>query len=208
MAAPGLRVSICIGSDVFARGLMNLLLEQSTAKIEISLDRPCELAKLLKNEGVDLMILDRAYTDCIAPHLNRSLRRPRLLLVSEQYHVGARRCQLLDQACGFFPARSEEAELRELMRIVLDCPCLRPAHQTCQHCPLGSTLEPQPLPLTERELEVYSRIGHLAGPSEIAAELDVSRKTVEAHCANIKQKLGLDGSKQLLKAAIDWVEGR
>jgi DNA-binding CsgD family transcriptional regulator len=208
MTSVGLRISICIGSEVFARGLQGLLREQKSRPVEVSLDLPREVIRRLNSGALDLLILDRAYSESMAPHMNRACRRPRLLLVSEQLHAGSRRCELLDQACGFFPARSEETELRELMQIILDCPCLPPLQKSCQQCPLFSTREPRTLPLTDRESEIFALIGQLKGPSQIAAELGVSPKTVEAHCANIKEKLNLNDSKQLLKSAIDWVEGR
>jgi DNA-binding NarL/FixJ family response regulator len=202
------RISICIGSEVFARGLKGLLLEQDKKPLQVALDQPEALINRLKTGGVDLLILDRAYSGDIAPHFQRAQPRPRLLLASPQTHVGARRCQLLDQACGFFPARAEETELRELMQYILNCPFLPPTESICQRCPKASTRLPRTLPLTERESEIFEMTGHLKGASQIADELGVSPKTVEAHYANIKLKLGLDDSKQLLKAAIDWVEGR
>lgn len=202
------RISICIGSEVFARGLKGLLLEQGKRPLRVAIDPPEALIDRLKTGGVDLLILDRAYSDNIAPYFDRAQPRPRLLLASPQAHVGARRCKLLDHACGFFPAQAEADELRELMQFILDCPFLPPTQKSCRLCPKASTRLPRTLPLTERESEVFEMIGHLKGASQIAAELGVSPKTVEAHYANIKLKLGLDDSKQLLKSAIDWVEGR
>ena len=45
------------------------------------------------------------------------------------------------------------------------------------------------------------------GPSEIAAELQISVKTVESHRENIKDKLSLDSGEALLHAAMRWRDG-
>jgi DNA-binding NarL/FixJ family response regulator len=60
--------------------------------------------------------------------------------------------------------------------------------------------------LTDREIEVFRRIGHGRENRQIAEELHLSLKTVQAHCANIKQKLGLDNAAVLMREAVKWVE--
>ena len=83
-----------------------------------------------------------------------------------------------------------------------------PAKTHCKACPVFSSRQPRKLPLTQRETEIFSLIGQLYSNSEIAEVLGISIKTVEAHCSNIKTRLDLGSGKALLKAAIDWVEGR
>jgi DNA-binding NarL/FixJ family response regulator len=58
--------------------------------------------------------------------------------------------------------------------------------------------------LTDRELEVFELIGRALGTAAIAARLGVSVKTVETHRANIKTKLGIEDSTELLRHAIAW----
>ena len=41
---------------------------------------------------------------------------------------------------------------------------------------------------------------------DVAQRLNISMKTVEAHRANIKQKLGLSSSQELVRYAVCWVE--
>ncbi len=62
--------------------------------------------------------------------------------------------------------------------------------------------------LTDRELQVFEMIGRGMITRQIAADLDLSVKTVESYRANIKQKLGLKGSVELVRHAIQWVENR
>lgn len=62
--------------------------------------------------------------------------------------------------------------------------------------------------LTDRELEIFRRIGQGQENRSIAEELHLSLKTVQAHCANIKQKLGLDNATVLMREAVKWVESQ
>lgn len=60
--------------------------------------------------------------------------------------------------------------------------------------------------LTDREIEVFSLIGRALGTTEIARSLNMSVKTVEAHRANIKSKLGLRTGPELVRRAVLWAE--
>ena len=64
------------------------------------------------------------------------------------------------------------------------------------------------LELSDRELQVFAEIGTGLNSRQIAEKLALSPKTVEAHCANIKRKLKLEGSSSLLRAAIRWIDTR
>ena len=58
--------------------------------------------------------------------------------------------------------------------------------------------------LSAREREIFSLIGQGIGTRQIAANLQVSVKTVDAHRANIKRKLELKNGTQLMQVAIKW----
>ncbi len=60
--------------------------------------------------------------------------------------------------------------------------------------------------LSDRELDVFRRLGEGHPTRRIAEELNVSQKTVQAYCARIKIKLGLADSSQLARAAVRWSE--
>ena len=67
------------------------------------------------------------------------------------------------------------------------------------------TLSPVEL-LTDRELEVFNRIGQAKETKEISRRLGMSAKTVEAHRASIKRKLKLKTGPELTRHAVLWVE--
>ncbi len=60
--------------------------------------------------------------------------------------------------------------------------------------------------LSDRELEVFQFLGKGKSTSEIADELHLSLKTVQAYCVRAKEKLGLSTAAELLREAILWAE--
>jgi DNA-binding NarL/FixJ family response regulator len=60
--------------------------------------------------------------------------------------------------------------------------------------------------LSDRELEVFELIGQGLGTQKIAARLNLSVKTVEAHRMHIREKLKLKDSTELLQYAIQWAQ--
>ncbi|QHI67949.1 response regulator [Tichowtungia aerotolerans] len=62
--------------------------------------------------------------------------------------------------------------------------------------------------LTAREKEVFEGVGKGLTSKEIAEKFHLSPRTVEVHRANIKKKLQCDSAAQLLRMAVQWVEGQ
>jgi DNA-binding NarL/FixJ family response regulator len=61
--------------------------------------------------------------------------------------------------------------------------------------------------LSDRELEVFEMTGRGQATREIAERLHLSVKTVESYRARIKAKLNLSTAAELMKHAVQWVEG-
>jgi DNA-binding NarL/FixJ family response regulator len=78
---------------------------------------------------------------------------------------------------------------------------------------LGEITEPQRAPigqlanLSNRELEVFNLIGQGKSTAAIAAQLELSVKTVETYRSNIKTKLNLQDANDLVRLATSWTEG-
>jgi DNA-binding NarL/FixJ family response regulator len=58
--------------------------------------------------------------------------------------------------------------------------------------------------LSDREFEIFELLGRGISTQQISSQLHLSVKTVEAHRANIKSKLGLDTSSALISYAARW----
>ena len=55
------------------------------------------------------------------------------------------------------------------------------------------------------ELEIFSFIGRGVSVSELATELHVSVKTIEAHQMRMKEKLALHSAAELRQKAREWL---
>jgi len=60
--------------------------------------------------------------------------------------------------------------------------------------------------LSDREFEILRIMGQGKTTGEIALQLHISSKTVDAHRASIKQKLDLKSATALVSYAVRWVE--
>ena len=60
--------------------------------------------------------------------------------------------------------------------------------------------------LSEREFEILCLIGQGFGSSQIAEKLNRSIKTIEAHRANLKEKLQLKSGRDLVRFAVQMLE--
>ena len=77
----------------------------------------------------------------------------------------------------------------------------RPEHRS-SHSPSSTGIEK----LSDREMHVFNLLGSGLRNSQIAHSLNLSVKTVESHRENIKHKLGLNGSRELVERATKYVE--
>jgi DNA-binding NarL/FixJ family response regulator len=59
--------------------------------------------------------------------------------------------------------------------------------------------------LTDRELEIFDRIGKGEEVKGIARALNLSPKTIETHRAHIKEKLNLKNAREVARFAVQWV---
>jgi DNA-binding NarL/FixJ family response regulator len=62
--------------------------------------------------------------------------------------------------------------------------------------------------LSDRELEVMALIGGGKATKIIAEQMGISTRTVEAHRAHIKDKLGITDGAELVRYAVQWVESQ
>jgi DNA-binding NarL/FixJ family response regulator len=73
---------------------------------------------------------------------------------------------------------------------------------------LGNKREPSfgPGTLTDRELEIFQMLGRGFGTPQIADQLHISPRTVDAHRNNLRMKLSLPDAAAVLREAVIWVE--
>lgn len=62
---------------------------------------------------------------------------------------------------------------------------------------MSTTAPPNPATLTPRERQIVTLVANGAANKTVAAALAISKKTVEAHTANVMRKLGTRNRAQL-----------
>ena len=207
MRKRGLQLGILVNSEIFVRGLHSSLENVAPGTIHVRVLTPGMADQEIRRGLIDILILDSDLAESVKNSLDQNGTCPKVILVSERRHPGTTLPISNEKICGFFPARSPEMELRDLLNSILECHSRPPSQKCCNECSLPKTLAPRKLSLSDREKEIFQLIGQLHSTAEIADQLNISVKTVEAHCTNIKRKLKLNNSRELLKEAIHWVEG-
>lgn len=155
----------------------------------------------------DLIVLDMALARELKTLPGIHSHQPRVLLMATQRHIGIEPPFGRDCACGFVRDRSSVEHIRTMLRVIANCRDATPGSSTCGQCPVYSSLNLPRLPLSEREYQVFERIGYGEGNSDIAGDLGLSVKTVETYRDSIKRKLGLTSAHELLRAALLWHSG-
>ena len=174
--------------------------DANTARTELAEDQP------------DLVILDLGLPDGSGFDLIKYVRsvhpkQPILVLSGLDKSLYAFRA-VRTGALGFLSKDMAASEVVEAMRTVLSGDVYMDAELTKKMIArrVGQAEEERdPLSdLTDRELDVYRLIGSGYTVQEIADQLFLSPKTIETYRANIKTKLGVSNSRELLREATMW----
>ena|SRR5881296_549197 len=164
----------------------------------------------------DLLVLDLRLKDGDGLELIKTLkaRHPKLLILVVSQHDEALYAERALRAGAHGYVMKEEAteDVRKAIRTILNGELyvsrkmsVLALHKLLAKVPAreGNYIER----LTDRELQVFQMIGSGMATADIAIELKLSYKTVEAHRENIKHKLGLRNAIDLLCHATHWVHG-
>lgn len=177
-------------------------------------DRAGALA-ITKTTKPDLAVVDISLKDQSGLELIKDfkVRFPELLILALSVHdesVYAERA-LRAGARGYVMKREASEKVLEAIRSVLDGNVYVSSRiaagildKATGH-PLA-TLRSVLDVLSDREMDVLMWIGKGYGSNQIAKQLHISVKTVEAHRSNIKLKLKLPSSSELLQCAIGWAQ--
>jgi DNA-binding NarL/FixJ family response regulator len=161
----------------------------------------------LGTEEIHLAVLDVAMPRMtgLQAAAELSLRRPELKLLmlsmheSEQYLFEA----LKAGASGYVLKTAADRDLVEAVRAAMRGePFLYPAAVTALIRDYLAREETPADPLTPRELQVLKLIAEAYTSDRIAAELSLSRRTVDRHRENILAKLGMRDRVELTRYAI------
>jgi DNA-binding NarL/FixJ family response regulator len=136
--------------------------------------------------------------------------RPKLLILAISLHEESLYAErmLRAGASGYITKQRPPEEFVKAVRQVLDGHVYvsKEVSETVLRR-LSSKSQPNLSPtevLTDREFEIMQLIGQGKAPREIAQRLHLSVKTVAVHAANIRQKLKLKTTAQVIRFAVQW----
>jgi DNA-binding NarL/FixJ family response regulator len=112
-----------------------------------------------------------------------------------EHYIGLARARLSDAEFEAEQAKGRALSMEQAIEYALNLPFGPPK-------PLQKGLKPLQA-LTEREREVVTLIARGLSNGEIAAELVLSKRTVEHHMANILSKLGFANRAQIVRWAME-----
>ncbi len=162
-------------------------------------------------ERPDLVVLDLSLPGMGGVEITRRIRAAspstRVVILTVHEDEGLLREALRVGASGYIVKRAAPAELITALRAVargeiyVHPSMMRSLVRSATTAASTSDLGPESL--TRRELDVLRRIARGYTNRQIADELDLSVRTIEAHRANLMGKLGLQSRVELVKFAAD-----
>ena len=201
---------------VMRMGLSHLVDSEPDFKIAGEAGTADEALDLLDSrENVDLALVDVSLPDRSGLELVKDMVAVRtelkcLVISSHDESVYAERI-LRAGAKGYIMKDRAPSQLIEAIRTVIEGGVFLSPEMTAklmkliaEGTPTGGSISG----LTDRELEVFFAIGEGKTPREIAGQLGISVRTVDAHRTNIKDKMELRDSSELTYEAIRWVESQ
>jgi DNA-binding NarL/FixJ family response regulator len=205
------RILLADDHEVVRSGLRMVLDSVPDLEVVAEAGDGAEAVETALEEGVDLAVLDVSMPRMtgLQAALELSRREPnmRVLMLSmhddERYFFEA----LKAGASGYVLKTAANRDLIEACRAAMRGePFLYPAAVTAlirDYLERARAGEATPKdPLTPRELEVVKLIAEGHTSEEIAAQLFISKKTVDRHRANVLEKLGMRNRVQLTRYAI------
>ncbi len=206
------RVLIVDDHPLMRLGLRQFLTQEPDLAVCGEAANATEALAAVERSRPDLLLLDLSLTGRSGLDLLKDLRVrfPRTPVLVHSVHdelIFAERA-LRAGARGYLMKQESGSQLvaavRQVLRgeIYLSERLRAPAAKTAgRRPPAGQTPIAR---LTAREFEVFQLIGRGSNNQEIARQLHISIKTVEAHREHIKRKLSLDSSTALNLLAVRW----
>ena len=212
--ADGAPVRILIVDDhpIVRQGLERLIDREPDLEIVAEAATADETLQIIDSQEIDFVVLDIGLKqgsglDVIGQIRARRDDLPVLVLSMHQERFYAERV-LRNGAQGYVMKQGDPGEIIPAIRRILTgdlylSPAL--ADELVRRAVEGpDESRPPAEQLSDREAEVVRLIGGGFSTREIAAELNLSVKTIESYRANVKRKLGLRSGAELARFAYDW----
>jgi DNA-binding NarL/FixJ family response regulator len=214
---PGQKKRIFIVDDhpLVREWLANLIHQQPDLAVSGEAESGPQALQTILQVKPDVAIVDISLKDSSGIELIKNLKQccPRttvlVLSMHEESHYAER--ALRAGAKGYIVKRETTRKVITAIRKVLEGKVYLSeelAASLAAQIAAGGSLAPRSPAelLSDRELEVFELFGQGRGTRQIAEQLRVSVKTVQAYCARIKEKLTLASATELVREAVRWHE--
>ncbi len=206
------RILIVDDHPIVRQGLERLIEREPDLEIVAEAATADETLQIVDSQAIDFVVLDIGLKqgsglDVIGQIRARRDDLPILVLSMHQERFYAERV-LRNGAQGYVMKQGDPGEIIPAIRRILSgdlylSPAL--ADELVRRAVEGpDESRPPAEQLSDREAEVVRLIGGGFSTREIAAELNLSVKTIESYRANVKRKLGLRSGAELARFAYDW----
>lgn len=208
------KVFVIDDHPIFREGLKTLIDHQNGLRIVGEADSSCKIVEQIQELNPDIILLDLSLQNGSGLQMIKSIRfknrHTGILVVSMHSDLVYAERVIRLGANGYINKNQTPQNLLSAIWLVLGGKlyvCHEVAERLLQR-QLGSNNtgigDPAEI-LSNRELEVFAKIGCGLTSKSIASQLNVSTKTVDSHREHIKRKLGLSDSSALVQLAVTWV---
>lgn len=217
MSSPRVRIFIVDDHPLVREWLASLLRLQPDLEVCGEAGDPAAALASMTARPPDVAIVDLSLTRGSGLELIKSLRdqlpEVRVLVLSMHEELSDVERALRAGARGYVMKRESTgqivAAIREVHagRVYADAAVLAGlADRFVGRSPGSGPVTPESL--SDRELDVFRRLGEGHSTRRIADDLRLSLKTVQTYYARIREKLGLADAAELMRAAVRWQEGK
>ena len=203
-----IRIVIADDHTIVREGLKQLLTATPDMSVAGEASDGHQVMQLVREAEFDVLLLDMSMPGRSGIDLIKLARaekpKLRILILSmheeQQYAVRA----IKAGASGYLTKESASAQLVSAIRKVAGGGAFISA-EVAEQLALGAMPQSEGLPhesLSDREYQIFRMIAAGGAVSAIAAELNLSVKTVSTHKARLMQKMGLQNQADLIRYAI------
>jgi DNA-binding NarL/FixJ family response regulator len=196
-----IEIAVVDDHPLFRDGLVNLLEAEKDFKVVLQTSNSFDTLEALKTIKVDLITLDQTLQDSSGLELlkNLTIQYPEIPVLfitmhDEEYYASRVKAA---GGRGFVMKQDNPKIIITAIRNI----CTGQRFFTKN----GNYIESDPVKLlTDKEFLIFDLISQGYSSKEISEKLNLSVKTIETHKENIKKKIDLSTTTDLLKYAIEW----
>lgn len=217
MTDHGTRLVIIDDHPLVREGLKQLLAEQPEFQIVGEASNAAQAKQLVSHTRPDVAVLDLTLGQDDGIELTRWIREQhpevRILILSMQEEaLYAERLLRLGVSAYVMKSAAETDFLNALRKVArgqrhLSAEMSERLLSKAARGQLATGDDDPVTSLTHRELQVFQLIGGGVSTREIADQLQLSMKTIDAHRRHMREKLNLRSTNELMRYAARWVSG-